>query len=138
MTTWLEIKPTDKFYVNVISTAEELLCIAPAVCKLLKKDRMIIKVGASIYQATGTIQHIAVYQNGAHVADCARNSYATYNVTVFTGCGEPAYFMTVYKEEWFSEKTVEKRCTCGGWAVYGKEADIHSDNLANRCELREP
>jgi len=27
-------------------------------------------------------------------------------------------------------------CTCGGWAVYGRDADIHADNVANTCDLR--
>lgn len=31
---------------------------------------------------------------------------------------------------------VPKKCTCGGWAVYGKEADIHSDDRVNICDLR--
>ena len=27
-------------------------------------------------------------------------------------------------------------CTCGGWAVYGRDADIHSDTVAFQCDLR--
>jgi|ERR1043165_5826922 hypothetical protein len=29
-----------------------------------------------------------------------------------------------------------KVCTCGGWAVYGRDADIHADDFSNTCELR--
>jgi hypothetical protein len=31
-----------------------------------------------------------------------------------------------------------RRCTCGGWAVYGRDADIHSNDISNTCELRMP
>lgn len=44
----------------------------------------------------------------------------------------------VFKEIYVYERYIIKDpvCTCGGWAVYGRDADIHADTVANVCDLR--
>lgn len=90
------------------------------------------------YDVTPKARIIKVYRNGV--------LYAKVNGdTRYIATGQPTgngfmIDLDVYDRELIamelSQGPREPVCTCGGWVVYGKEADLHADNLVNQCELR--
>lgn len=91
-----------------------------------------------MYLSTGIIAKLVLLKNGKPVAICREKEYASWPCTVIAGQFDTAHKFTVHPHEWLSGEAVvspAKVCTCGGWAVYGKDAGIHSDTVAFTCDL---
>lgn len=87
-------------------------------------------VQPAAYHEVGVVHDFVIYKNGTHYAIVK----CEIKFAVVKGQSEEGRIW-IKKQELIQirEKPV---CTCGGWAVYGKEADIHADNVANTCDLR--
>lgn len=90
-----------------------------------------LQISSGTYHKSGVIHSVKVYDNHVLYAQWE----VTYPYTVAQGQSEKDTLVHVYAISLVG-RPVAKVCTCGGWAVYGREADIHADDVANTCELR--
>lgn len=89
-----------------------------------------LEIQGDCYTGTADIGYFHVYKNSAH--------YATI---------EPSFPMRVIAGQWqdgnlvvYQTHLVKAKpapvCTCGAWVTYGRDSDLHADNIANTCDLR--
>lgn len=65
------------------------------------------------------------------------DSYIGKNYVVTTGMHSPSGRVVIMSKDMVRNHVKQGPvCTCGGWAVYGRDADIHSDTVAFQCDLR--
>jgi hypothetical protein len=57
--------------------------------------------------------------------------------SVFKGQVLPGSHMYITPDLWVNTAPPKKKvvCTCGAAAVYGRDTNLHMDNVANTCEL---
>lgn len=103
-----------------------------------QEGSVILNLQGTHITATGTAHEFLVTKNSKLFArDCSR--YRGMCVTLHKGNYDPGALLYIQPSLFVKyEPHVPKVCTCGGWAVYGKEANIHSDDRVNICDLRRP
>lgn len=130
--------PTDNWLITAYNDNDEVLGVFPALFYSETTELVRLDAKSGVYSNSGRIKQAKVEKNGVHVATI-KEPYDTWYVATITGQVQPPHYVDIYKHEFLSDLAVPvKKCTCGGWAVYGRDADIHSDDISNRCELREP
>lgn len=86
--------------------------------------------------ADGVAHTLLVTKNKRLIArDSA--SYENKKYVVTTGDHYPSGRVVLTSKDMIRNHVKQEPvCTCGGWAVYGRDADIHSDTVAFQCDLR--
>ncbi len=127
-------EPADKWHTIVLDKDLNELGSFEASLDYDLADTTTLDVKPGIYKRSGAVDVVKVYKNGALYAKLKSTAFVAVliNQTEHGGAlvisaadrviGEPAKIAPV--------------CTCGGWAVYGKEADLHVDNNVAVCDLR--
>lgn len=89
-----------------------------------------LQIQRGFYTGSGEIGCFHVYRNDVHYASAYPfiPQYATFGDYLEGNLLLQFSDLIVAK--------VEPVCTCGGWVTYGKEADLHADDLNNTCDLR--
>lgn len=126
---------TDKWEVLVVASDNETsLCCAPAYrvdeYTAYYKCQDFLIVVPTPYTENGDIGTMWVYKND--------KKYAKIPVSVglVAVAGALLQGNLLVKREYLIVATVDPVCTCGGWVTYGKDADLHADDLNNTCDLR--
>jgi hypothetical protein len=90
-----------------------------------------LQVFTGVYRNSGEVFSVKVYKD--------ENLYAQWTVphvySIYAGSNETDSQVTIWYD-YLVDRPAAVVCTCGGWAVYGKEADIHADDRVNVCDLR--
>lgn len=126
----------DKWEIMISSINDEPLLCAPICPQLTGTDTEVFIPPGTLYIQSGTVGSAQILKNGAVVANVpAMNQVIKVLKGDMVGNGDSIYFCS---SDWClpKSKPAEPVCTCGGWAVYGKEANIHADDRVNQCELR--
>lgn len=129
---------TDTWRVLAISEEDDVLgefSATPVNPGLIYQEvvAQLLQCDGSIYTHSGIINRFEVRKNSRIYAVC----YCDGVYSVYAGQSEAGQLMVKVSELAGGVEPV-RICTCGGWSVYGKEADIHSDSVANTCDLRKP
>ncbi len=86
------------------------------------------------YQRSGAVDVVKVYKNGILYANLKNHSFVAVLVNQKEYGGE--LIIASSDRVVVGAAKIAPVCTCGGWTVYGKEADLHADNLVIQCDLR--
>jgi hypothetical protein len=85
------------------------------------------------WKNSGQIGTFHYLKNGNPVA-----RFVAYPETVVYGSVCPAGTVCVKPDEWLPDAATVKKepvCDCGGWATYGKDANLHEDTRFFTCSL---
>ena len=97
-------------------------------------DVVALKLVNAFYREDGLAIRIHVHKNQSYFS-CDPLIHGPVNVKTGTpGIGE----IVLVRESHLVGKRVEfaeKRCSCGGWATYGRDAGIHANDISNTCDL---
>lgn len=121
----------DKWHIIVIDKDVNELGTFECSLEYEAADETHFDVKPGTYSRSGAIDLIKIYKNGNLYAKLPSNAYRAVLINQSEQGG--ALYVPLINRVIMKSAPV---CTCGGWAVYGKEADLHADNLVNTCDLR--
>lgn len=126
------VPPTDRFMIDVIGIDGRTL--GSTVVTQISDD--LFEIPTFQYARSGQIAHLSLSKNSIVIAKLRELEYSAFGCIVTAGTYNSKHRMTVKDHEWLNaKKPAAKVCTCGGWAVYGRDAGIHSDTVAFQCDL---
>ncbi len=97
-------------------------------------ETTMLDVSPGSYQKSGAVEVVRVYKNGVLYANITSHSFRAVLINQTEYGGQLIVQATDRVSMGLAK--VEPVCTCGGWVTYGKEADLHADNLVIQCDLR--
>lgn len=126
--------PTDTWELFIESKNQEELATIPLIYVSGQiGDEVEFKFATFHWKNSGQIGTFHYLKNGKPVA-----RFVAYPETVTYGSVCPAGTVYVKPEEWLPDASVVKKepvCDCGGWATYGKDANLHEDTRFFTCSL---
>ncbi len=124
----------DIWHTTVIDKDSNILGMFDATLECEATITTTLDVKPGTYCRSGAVAVVEVYKNRTLYAKLKSHAFVAVLINQTEHGGQ--LIIAAADRVVVGAAKVEPVCTCGGWVTYGKEADLHADNLVIQCDLR--